>query len=289
MSCVSCNQENTIVNTSEGFFVCTECGVIQQNHVVVNDSEWTENGSKSTHSVDGSVVCGKTSAKGGKNASKLNNIDAIATSDYYQTESRKVKQFFREVCDRYNFSEIVCEKAFSIYKKVYNKTNFNGKKEIHRGRTLDGIKGACLYLSLNSQVDCINNPKRTPREVSKMLNIDTKSINSGRKKISFDLDIETNTITYKDLVPIFIERINKTKGVKIPFYISQRTVTFIENKLKEGYFKNNISKSISAGVLYYILHNQTNLFNNKSIDDKIFQSVTDVSLNTILRISKYLN
>ena len=287
--CEDCGVEGGVIkDTTEGFYVCSECGVIQQDKIVTQSSEWTENGSISNDPESRTT----TSAKGGKNSNRLNNTNAIATSDYYQIENKRMKKFFHKVCEKYNFSEIIAEKAFSIYKRVYNKTKFDGKKEIHRGRTLDGIKGACLYLSLNSQDNVINgcgNIKRTPREVSKMLGIDTKSINNGRKKITFDLGIETNTITHKDLIPIFIEKLNKNKNVKIPFYISQKVISFIEQKLEEGFFKNNVSKSISAGALYYILSNQTLLFSNGIIDDKIYQQATGVSLNTTLKIYKSIS
>lgn len=295
--CEDCSAENCIIqDLKEGFYVCEDCGVIQKGYgLMTNVNEWNENGSFiEKQEVGGKETNMCTMASNGKNSKRLNTVKGIVMSDYYQIESRKVQKYFRDICEKYNLSEAVAEKSFSIYQKIYKKTKFNGKKEIHRGRMLEGIKGACLYLSLNelNNVECqVGNggsSKKTPAELSKMIGIDTKSINSGRKKISLELGIDTKTITHKDLVPKYINNIKKESNCNIPYFLNQKTINYIDIKLKEGCFNNNISKSISAGVLYYILLKQTNLINQNKITLNHIQKSTGVSINTIIKISNSL-
>ena len=130
--CKACGAIGTIIeDSSRGYMVCTSCGSILQETVLINEVDFTEL-SNGTTSRNGQFVV-SSSQKSSSNISSQSSI-----------EGRGRIQSICEQLPRLNNQPEVCELAERIFKKALH-------ERFIRGRTIEIVAGACVYVAIRQK------------------------------------------------------------------------------------------------------------------------------------------
>lgn len=130
--CKACGAIGTIIEDSlRGYMVCTSCGSILQETVLINEVDFTElsNGSASRN---GQFVV----------SSNKKSVSNISTQS--SIEGRARIQSICEQLPRLNNQPDVCELAERIFKKALH-------ERFIRGRTIEIVSAACVYVAIRQK------------------------------------------------------------------------------------------------------------------------------------------
>eukprot|EP00794_Sanderia_malayensis_P019944 gene19944-21897_t len=133
--CKGCGCSDIDTDPTRGGAVCTNCGSVVDDHLIVAEVEFEEN------SAGGANVIGQfVSAEGGNNSLQLGqNFKQSLGKDSRQHIFNNGKQMINSLGSQLKLSRHCLDSAFMFYKLAVNRRLTQGRRTIH-------VVGACLYL-----------------------------------------------------------------------------------------------------------------------------------------------
>lgn len=161
-----CNDKNVIERN--GFFVCSNCGVIETTEKIYDDDPYGfQNGKDSTylHATVSEMYPESsmgTSINGNSRLAKIQNWNKMPYKERVIWEvSNDLKSRLANI-----FSDTVINQAIAEYKTLYAKTS------IHRGKNKKGLIASCVYFAARD-----NLTKITPKKLAELMDIDIGVLN----------------------------------------------------------------------------------------------------------------
>lgn len=275
--CTDCGEsENIIEDHRNGYNVCTACGVVLENRIIDETSEWrsfedsnkndpSRIGSASNPFLDAEQLDTMISAGKGANSYTLSKIQM---KNYMRGPKRALKNglnLIQAFCERSTISKTIMNRAQYIFKTVE-------EKNILKGKNLEGSVGACIYIACKME-----NSPRTFKEVCVITGVQKKEIGRCYKLIHKEVDLEGVTFS-GDIVSRFCSDLNL--GLKI-----QKAASDISTRTYEiGCLTGRSPDSIAAAIIYLVL----NIFPEHKDLQKDIHLVTGVTEVTIKNTYKDL-
>ncbi|XP_065063967.1 transcription factor IIIB 90 kDa subunit-like [Rhopilema esculentum] len=132
--CKRCGSSDIDTDPARGDAVCTKCGSVVDEHLIVSEVEFEEN------SAGGANVIGQfVSAEGNTSLSLGQNFKHSLGRDSRQQIFNNGRQMINSLGSQLSLSKHCLETAFMFYKLAVNRRLTQGRRTIH-------VVGACLYL-----------------------------------------------------------------------------------------------------------------------------------------------
>ena len=293
--CKGCGETGMIFeDEKQGEKVCVNCGLVTEK-VIDTGAEWrTVNDPRKVNPVRCEIQSTKftnlspTMISGGKNSQNLEKtMKRTMTMMYSERTIYMVEKEFMNLCEGHGISINIINNATEMYKSIYNSKNFDGKKEIHRGNKLKGIKAACLYLTIIKQKKIT---RRTPREIADIIGVSVKVLNEAEKQVIEILDLYDTLpkpTTHRDILDSFSLKMKK-KGIVLSFQLIERAKRVGDIAKENNLLLEKVPKSVAAGCLWYVLNKKSNLVENKKISKQDIHRCTGVSGVTVQKVFETL-
>lgn len=297
--CKNCKKETDVeYNSKEGDMVCRECGTILRSRCIDNTPEWRsysdnmKNNTRCSMSND-PMLQGilHTYIRGNSpEAIRLTKIHIRYALRYDDRKMVEARNMFKEYGNMFNLTEDVMNHALILYKNLSNKKDKDGKRIIHRANVLKGLIGACIYYACKKVK---HQSAKTPEDIAKKMEINTSHVNNGCNKLMNIMGMHEeymeNHITHRDFIPKFRNSFTAI-NIDISYSLMSKCNELADRACELGYMIDYTPQSIAAGVIWYIIKNETDLKVTMT-QMKLCCKVSDVTITKVykdfLRI-KYL-
>jgi transcription initiation factor TFIIIB Brf1 subunit/transcription initiation factor TFIIB len=267
---LKCNHNNRIYLREKE--ICKDCGEII-NEELNTDTNYV-NGEITNENLTSSLLPNmsmNTYISGNRYTSlqKLHLWNKVSSSE------RSLSEVFKKI-DTYMYNiydKNIIQDTKRVYTELYN--NSDGKKILTRGNIRLGLICACVYISLIN-----NNLPHEPFELSKIFDIELKTIKSGIRTF-YQLNLNRNSqiyvkdISFVDYFNRFCNLLNmKRKNIEI--------CNIILNRIKKlNLIKNNNTIVIVFGIIYLVIKK----LNLKITKNKLLETsnISEITLNKIFK------
>ncbi|WUR03490.1 transcription factor IIIB 70 kDa subunit (BRF1) [Vairimorpha necatrix] len=178
MICSNCNSSNTATDSVQGVVYCTNCGMVQEENIIVNTINFTDNGTKST--LNGKII----------------NIDSKHVGTQYVDASFYIKNTISSICSNMGLGNNFLECSYRYYRLLlpYN---------LSKGKSILYTLSACIYIVCREE--------KTPHlliDFSNALNIDVFKIGKSFNKIVEVLNLNIPNVDPTLYIQRYIIKLN---------------------------------------------------------------------------------
>jgi transcription initiation factor TFIIIB Brf1 subunit/transcription initiation factor TFIIB len=280
--CISCSSENLIKNSTKGYLVCEECGVINEEFFDKNIEFKTEQSASSRYGCPSNPLFPK-SALGTKINSKGYNRIALLQKQgqmpYKEKALLEALERIQSKCKKYFITQTVIDSAKILYKKISDCKHKKGKRKdkniIMRCIYRKAMIAACLFFACKLQKE-----PRSPKEIADIYDLDIKHVNRGCRKFIDYIDLssifyEIKSSQSSDFIKRFAEKLNIDKE-----YIN--IAKDVSNNIhKLGLASTHEPPSVAAGCILLVTIMYHVDINKKQISE-IF-GISDVTISKTYR------
>lgn len=278
--CEVCNSTNVIVE--DGQNICTNCCTIM-GRVIDSGAEWRYYGAEDSRDEDptrcgmptnhllpksslGSMIGGRRGES--KDIRRIRMYQMWNSMPYWERSLYNVFEQLTANTVNYGIPSKVLDDAKVLYKKA-------SEKKISRGENKEGLIASCIYFAC-----LLNRVPRSPKEVSRMFNIDLNVLTKGNARFQSLLQINVESSEAEDFIARFGSKLNMN-------YEDVQKCKELAKRLEDlEIVSENSPTSVAAGTLYFYCMTKDIDYNKKQIAD-----VCEVSEVTITkcykRLSKY--
>ena len=286
-NCVSCGKDDLILDVSNGYRVCRNCGVVNKDFLD-NNPDFAQDKTKSSRYGCPSNYFYKQSALGTKIKTKgfctIANIQRQGQMPYKEKSLMENLKKITEKCKKAQLTTPIIDNAKNLYKLVKDCKHLTGKRKnksiIMRCINRRSMIAACLFYACK-----IHGETRSPKEIAEIYDLDIKNVNRGTRKFEQLVNINKLMYEYKSSQSSdFIER-NALKLNMAENYI-KIAKDISDNILKLGIASTHEPPSVAAGCLLLVVNMYHLPINKKNISN-IF-GISDVTISkTYRRIHPY--
>ncbi len=252
-ACPECKGSHLIRERERGEIICTDCGLVV-GELMDTSAEWrafSEDGTPQTCRVGAPLSAlrpdyGLQTQIGGTNRDssgsplhantrvqmkRLRQIDQRTK----RSELRNLRVALRELkrlCSQLKIPRQVAERAATYYRKVL-------KKGLVRGRSIDGITAATVYLAARSHGTTV-----TIRDIIQVTRISQKELGRSVRVIIEELDIRTNPTDSR----ILVQRLGNELDLSMD--TQTRAIEIIDKAVESNVTIGKNPVSIAAASLY---------------------------------------
>lgn len=279
--CPSCGKATVLTDDNSGELFCGSCGFVISEKIEDTGAEWrsfsqdetnrarTGAGTSLTmHDMGLSTVIGSANKDAtGKplSASMKSSIERLRTwdsrSQAHSSSDRNLRQALNEmdkIKDKLALTDAVIEKAAYIYRKAM-------EKKLIRGRSIQGLVGACIYASCRN-----TETPRTLDDIAKGMNVRRKDIARCYRLIFRELEL-------KIPVPDPLKGISRIASLADLSEKTKRKAVQILNRAKKvGMIAGKDPMGIAAAALYIACISNDEPKSQKDIS--IASGVTEVTI-----------
>jgi transcription initiation factor TFIIIB Brf1 subunit/transcription initiation factor TFIIB len=275
--CELCKSKNIIVE--DGQNVCSDCCAIM-GRVIESTAEWRYYGAEDSRDEDptrcgmptnhllpksslGSMIGGRRGES--KDIRRIRMYQMWNSMPYWERSLYNVFEQLAANTVNHGIPSKVLDDAKVLYKKA-------SEKKISRGENKEGLIASCIYFAC-----LLNRVPRSPKEVSRMFNIDLNVLTKGNARFQSLLQINVEASEAEDFIARFGSKLNMN-------YEDVQKCKDLAKRLEElEIVSENSPTSVAAGTLYYYCMSKDIDYNKKQIAD-----ICEVSEVTITKCYKRL-
>jgi transcription initiation factor TFIIB len=282
--CISCKSDKMVVDESQGYNVCMECGVVNNLYLNKNptfnkDGENKENssyGCPTNFFFPKSALGTKIKCKG------FNRITALQRQGQMPYKEKSLMEELYKIqdkCRQYNITQSIIDTSKILYKKVndskHTKGTRKGKNRIMRCINRRSMIAACVFYACKLQ-----NEPRSPKEIADIYSLEIKHVNKGYRKFMDFINLEELQHTFTsskstDFIKRFADKLDMDeKYIKYATEISNNI-----NKLDLA--STHEPPSVAAGCLLLVVNMYSLSINKKQISE-VF-GISDVTISKTYR------
>lgn len=259
IECTNCNSNN-IHNIKENL-ICYDCGLILQENRLSSHQTY-ETAQPITYKP--------------KTFSKINRMQEWFMWTNEEKNTYKLKEYVKNICNTLNISEKIISNIIDTVINVMNSIKKNDGTK--RARVKDGIIITCIYyVSKNTEVPY------SYIDLAKRINLDIKYVTRAERLIielvnSKKLHLDEISISQLERPYDYVVSTIKKNDLKISneiLTLVQRLINICEDN---DILLDHTPLSIGVSCFYYILQ-----LNNINVDLKLFSTLYDISVVTILK------
>jgi len=267
---------------AKGEIVCNKCGlVIKERDIDISRSgvrvfNYHEKARKWHNCNPISILVPDISLTTVLERNKIYNQDlrrAVRWDIYISWKSKNLLIAITElkrIASNLDLPERVQKAVVKLYKKAL-------KKGLMRGRSIEGILTACLYLVCKKERIPI-----TLQEMSIESSVNPRDLNKYYRVLIRELNGKPPNINPVLLIPKYISRLNLNIGIE------KRAIGLIKDFIKGKFFSGKDPKGLCAGALYLISKLENRQITQKEISR--VTGVTEVTLRSRYKeLLKFLN
>jgi transcription initiation factor TFIIB len=282
--CNSCKSENMVVDESQGYNVCMNCGVINNTYLNKNPifSKEGESGGNSSYGCPTNFFFPK-SALGTKIKFKgYNRMSALQRQGQMPYKEKSLMEELLKIqdkCKQYNITQSIIDTSKILYKKVndskHTKGIRKGKNRIMRCINRRSMIAACVFYACKLQ-----NEPRSPKEIADIYSLEIKHVNKGYRKFMDFINLEELQHNFTssrstDFIKRFADKLEMSeKYIKYSMEISNNI-----NKLDLA--STHEPPSVAAGCILLVVNMYSLPINKKQISE-VF-SISDVTISKTYR------
>ena len=281
--CPSCGNKKIVTDQSTGELFCEKCGFVFVEKITDAGAEWRSFPNDQTdktrvgagtsltiHDRGLSTVIGginKDASTAGKplTASMKSSIERLRTwdnrSQAHTSQEKNLRQALNEmnkVKDKLALTNLVVEKSAYIYRKAM-------ERKLVRGRTIQGLVGACLYAACRD-----TETPRTLYDIANGMNIRKKDVARCYRLIFRELELKMPVVDP-------VKGISRIASVAKLTEKSKRKATKILNQAKEtGLVAGKDPMGLAAASLYLACISTGEIKSQKEIS--IASGITEVTI-----------
>lgn len=282
-SCISCGSINLVMDNSQGYSVCEDCGVINKTFL-----DKSPNFSQDSNLTSASYGCPTNyfypkSALGTKiNSKYYNRISLLQRQGQMPYKEKSLMEELTKIqakCKEYNITQNIIDSAKCLYKKIndskHTKGERKGKNRIMRCVNRKSMIAACLFYACKLQKE-----PRSPKEIADIYSLEIKHVNRGYRKFMDYINIDELFTSFSSSQSTdFIKRFaNKLELTKKHIDIAIDIATNI-NKLDLA--STHEPPSVAAGCILLVVNMFSIKINKKKISE-VF-GISDVTISKTYR------
>jgi transcription initiation factor TFIIIB Brf1 subunit/transcription initiation factor TFIIB len=275
--CDVCKSKSMIIE--DGQNVCTQCCSVM-GRVIESTAEWRYYGAEDSRDEDptrcglptnnllpksslGSMIGGRRGES--KDIRRIRMYQMWNSMPYWERSLYNVFEQLAANTVNHGIPSKVLDDAKVLYKKA-------SEKKISRGENKEGLIASCIYFAC-----LLNKVPRSPKEVSRMFNIDLNVLTKGNARFQSLLQINVESSEAEDFIARFGSKLNMD-------YADVQKCKELAQRLDElEIVSENSPTSVAAGTLYYYCMAKEIDYNKKQIAD-----ICEVSEVTITKCYKRL-
>jgi transcription initiation factor TFIIB len=282
--CISCKSGNMAVDENQGYYVCMDCGVVNNTYLNKNPTFNKEGDSRANSSYGcptnfffpKSALGTKIKCKG---YNRMSALQRQSQMPYKEKSLMEELQKIQEKCKQYNITQSIIDTSKILYKKVndskHTKGTRKGKNRIMRCINRRSMIAACVFYACKLQ-----NEPRSPKEIADIYSLEIKHVNKGYRKFMDFINIDELHHTFTsskstDFIKRFADKLDMNeKYIKYAMEISNNI-----NKLDLA--STHEPPSVAAGCLLLVINMYLLPINKKQISE-VF-SISDVTISKTYR------
>ena len=293
VKCPVCGDKKLVTDHNTGELFCGKCGLVITDQITDSGAEWRSFSSDQNdrtrvgagtsltiHDMGLSTIIGVANKDAtGKplSSSMKNSIERLRTwdsrSQANSSADRNLRQAFNEMGklkDKLALTDTVIEKAAYIYRKAM-------EKKLVRGRSIQGLVGACLYAACRD-----TETPRTLYDIADGMNIKKKDIARCYRLIFRELELKMPVVDP-------VKGISRIASVAKLSEKSKRNAVKILNQAKDiGLVAGKDPMGVAAASLYLACITTGEIKSQKEIS--IASGITEVTIrNRCVGLRKMLN
>jgi transcription initiation factor TFIIB len=282
LACKSCTGSKLYMDNSKGYFICEDCGVI--NDEILNDNPEFNNdiNGKSRYGAPSNYFFPKSSLGTKIKSRGYNRISALQRQGqmpYREKSLLGVLGRIQTKCKKSGITQNIIDSAKILYKKVtdckHTKGKRQGKQMIMRCINRRAMIAACVFFGAK-----IQGKTHSPKEIAEIFDLEIKHVNRGCRKFQDVIDIQTmQTHVMCSQSADFIERYSKKLNLDPKYIQIAKDITV--NIYKLDLASTHEPPSVAAGSLLLI----TNLYRLPLTKKKISEEfgISDVTISKCFR------
>lgn len=286
-ACVNCKSTNLILDTSNGYRVCQDCGVINKEFLDESPefggdkSQASRYGCPTNYYYQKSALGTKIKTRG---YSRIGNLQKQGQMPYKEKSLMETLKKIQKKCKDHSISQPIIDNAKNLYKKVddskHKKGKRKGKSRIMRCDNRKAMLASCVFYACK-----MHNDVRCPKEIADIYDLDIKTVNRGIRKFLEYVNIEELMIQFKSSQSSdFIERFSKKLDIKENYIKIAKDIS--ENIHKLDLASTHEPPSVAAGCILLVV-NMYHLDKSKKEISDVF-NISDVTISkTYRRIHPY--
>ncbi len=280
--CSNCNSDSLVNDSSKGYYVCQDCGVINQSYLDKNPEYNNYEDSK-----EDSNRCGAPTnfffpkaSLGTKiktnNYSRIKVLHSWGQMPYRERSLLSVLENIQGKCKKYKITQTIIDNAKIMYKKINDCKHMKGKNKgkniIIRCINRKSLIAACVFFGCKLQ-----GKPRSPKEIADIFDLELKQVNKGCRKFLdlMNIDILMYKIRCSQSTD-FIERYCKKLKIKKEFIDCATRISTNIHKLDIA--STHQPPSVAAGSILLM----ANLY-ELDISKKSVSEIFDISDVTIAK------
>ncbi len=282
--CNVCKSENLVIDESQGYNVCMDCGVVNgetlnKNPIFNKDGESKTNssyGCPTNFFFPKSALGTKIKCKG---FNRLTALQRQGQMPYKEKSLMEELIKIQDKCKQYNITQSIIDTSKILYKKVndskHTKGTRKGKNRIMRCINRRSMIAACVFYACKLQ-----NEPRSPKEIADIYSLEIKHVNKGYRKFMDFINLEELHHTFTsskstDFIKRFADKLDMDeKYIKYATEISNNI-----NKLDLA--STHEPPSVAAGCLLLVVNMYSLPINKKQISE-VF-GISDVTISKTYR------
>jgi transcription initiation factor TFIIIB Brf1 subunit/transcription initiation factor TFIIB len=278
--CEACGANSMVVE--DGQNICTSCCTVM-GRIIDHTAEWRYYGADDSRDEDptrcglptndllpksslGSMIGGRRGES--KDIRRIRMYQMWNSMPYWERSLYNVFEQLSQNTVNHGIPSKVLDDAKVLYKKA-------SEKKISRGENKEGLIASCIYFAC-----LLNKVPRSPKEVSRMFNIDPNVLTKGNARFQTLLQINVESSEAEDFISRFGSKLNMD-------YADIQKCKELAKKLDDlEIVSENAPTSVAAGTLYYYCMSKDMDYNKKQIAD--ICEVSEVTITKCYkRLSKY--
>lgn len=287
-NCVACQSDNLVIDNIQGYYVCQECGVINnmfldKNPTYNKDSEESSSsyGCPTNFFFPKSALGTKIKCRG---YNRISALQRQGQMPYKEKSLMEELQKIQQKCNQYNITQSIIDSAKILYKKVNDSKHTKGKRKgkcrIMRCINRKSMIAACVFYACKLQKE-----PRSPKEIADIYSLEIKHVNRGYRKFMDYINIDELFIQFSssqstDFISRFAHKLNMEKQ-----YIKE-AMDISNNIHKLDLASTHEPPSVAAGCIMLVINMFNLTITKKQISD-VF-GISDVTISkTYRRIFPY--
>ncbi len=288
--CSNCHSDSLVNDPSKGYYVCNDCGVINQqyldkhpeyNNYEDGKEESNRCGCPTNYFFPKASLGTKIKAN---NYSRLKVLHSWGQMPYRERSLLSVLENIQGKCKKYKITQTIIDNAKIMYKKINDCKHVRGKNKgkniIIRCINRKSLIAACVFFGCKLQ-----GRPRSPKEIADIFDLELKQVNKGCRKF-LDL-MNVDILMYKircSQSTDFIERYCKKLKIKKEYIDSATRISNNIHKLDIA--STHQPPSVAAGSIL-LMANLYDLDISKKSISEIFV-ISDVTIaKTYRKIQPY--
>ncbi|BES88044.1 transcription factor IIIB 90 kDa [Nesidiocoris tenuis] len=138
--CKSCGSSTLEVDPSRGDTVCTTCGTVLEDSVIVSEVQYEDN----SHGISTAIGQFVSSESSGGCRGFGNGFHAGGTRESREITLQNAKKAISNLCQNLRLNQHCLDTAFNFYKMALN-------RNLTRGRKLTHVIAACVYITCRTE------------------------------------------------------------------------------------------------------------------------------------------